>query len=138
MSNYFNIIIRPHPKDQDLHKEKFQLFKKSKIKLDLMNGRDTSDLILSSDFIISDGGSSIVEAIYLKKKVVIHNWQILVDKKDLESRFTENQRLDNIVALKLLRFTNLENISKIIKKINSTAYRNKINALHKNIFFKKK
>ena len=103
-----------------------------------MNGRDTSDLILSSDFIISDGGSSIVEAIYLKKKVVIHNWQILVDKKDLESRFTENQRLDNIVALKLLRFTNLENISKSLKKINSTAYRKKINVLHKNIFFQKK
>ena len=75
ISNYFNLIVRPHPKDRDLLLYKYKYFKNSKLKLDLKDGRDTAGLMLISDLIISDGGSSVVEAVYLKKKILIHCWQ---------------------------------------------------------------
>ena len=62
------MIVRPHPKDKDLNKEKYELFRKSKLKLDLNDERNTSELISASDLIITDGGSTILESIYLKKK----------------------------------------------------------------------
>ena len=67
LSYYFNLIVRPHPKDKDLNKEKYELFRKSKLKLDLNDERNTSELISASDLIITDGGSTILESIYLKK-----------------------------------------------------------------------
>ena len=118
LSKKYNVIIRPHPKDQDLHKEKFKLFKKSKIKLDLKNGRDTSHLILSSDLVISDGGSTIVEAIYLGRKILFHNWMKFENKKNLEKRFTEKERLDKIFSKRIDLVDNLDDFKKIDDLLN--------------------
>jgi len=135
LSNLFNVIVRPHPKDQDLHREKFQIFKKSKLKLDLKNGRNTSDLMLSSDLIISDGGSSIIEAVYLKKKIMIHNWLNLVNPESLEKRFTESSRLDKIISRKLFNLSNLEKLNKIKKSSLGKSYQKKIDRLNKKFIY---
>ncbi len=137
LSKHYNVIIRPHPKDQDLHKEKFNIFKKSNLKLDLKDGRDTADLILTSNLIISDGGSSVVEAVYLGKKVIIHNWQRSVNTNLLENRFKESFRLDKIFGGKLLNLDSLSDLKNINNVILGKDYKKKIIKLNKKFFFTK-
>ena len=48
----YNIVLRPHPKYKDLNRPNYNLIKKSKLKLDLLDGRNTADLIKISDYII--------------------------------------------------------------------------------------
>jgi CDP-glycerol glycerophosphotransferase (TagB/SpsB family) len=116
LSSNFNLIVRPHPKEQDLNKEKFSLFKRSKLKLDLKDGRNTGELISASDLIITDGGSTILEAIYLKKKLLIHNWQDKEDTKCLHQRLIDKNRLDVLIRKNLPSKKSLNNIN-YIKKI---------------------
>jgi hypothetical protein len=138
ISQKFNLVIRPHPKEQDQNTKKLKIFKNSKLTIDLKNGRDTSGLIIASDFIICDGGSSILDAIYLKKKVVIHHWTNKVNQNLLEQRFTDKNRIDNIIISKILKFSNLSSIINSFESIDNKTYQKKINMLHKNLFFKNK
>ena len=131
----YNIVLRPHPKYKDLNRPNYNLIKKSKLKLDLLDGRNTADLIKISDYIITDGGSTVLETIYLKKKIFIHNWKKNVNNEKLERRLIDKMRLDNILASKLIKFENLSNFSKILKNTNELNYTNKIRILSEKIFF---
>lgn len=134
----YNIVVRLHPKDKDANKIKYNLFKKSKLKLDLQDGRDTSELINTSDYIITDGGSTVLETIYLKKKILIHNWKKFIDNKKLENRLTDKMRLDNILASKLINFENFKNLPDYLKKANNRNYSKKIVNFRNQIFFQSK
>ena len=135
-SNY-NVVVRPHPKDKDNSQIKYNLFKKSNLNLDLVDGRDTSDLINVADYIITDGGSTVLETIYLRKKILIHNWKVQIDQEKLENRLTDEMRLDNILASKLIKFKNFDNILNLMRKADNHKYLKKINFLADQIFFKK-
>jgi len=111
ISLHFNLIVRPHPKEKDLNKDKFNLLKRSKLKLDLHDGRDTSQLISAADLIITDGGSSLLESIYLKKRTLIHNWQNKVDLKTIEDRLKNKSRLDVIIIKGMPKKENLNDIN---------------------------
>ena len=65
----YNIILRPHPKLQLSSPEHFGLLKSSGIKIDVKSGRNIQYLFLISDLTVVDYGSSVLEAIYLKKKL---------------------------------------------------------------------
>ena len=46
LSKKYNVIIRPHPKDQDLHKEKFKLFKnQNKVRFEKWKRYFTSNIV---------------------------------------------------------------------------------------------
>ena len=64
----FNLILRPHPKLQYTKPKYFEIFQKSGLKLDLDMSRSIQDIFLTSDLVLADYGSSILEALYLKKK----------------------------------------------------------------------
>ena len=64
LSNEFNLILRPHPKLQDINKEFFQIIKKSGLKLDLKTHRNIFDLLSESDLILADYGNTVLESIY--------------------------------------------------------------------------
>ena len=134
LSSHFNLIVRPHPKDKDLNKEKYDLFKKSKLKLDLNNGRNTSELISASDLIITDGGSTLLESIYLKKKLLIHSWQNKEDFKYLDKRLTDKNRLDVIIRSDVPSKENLNDINYIKKVLNNKLLSEKIKKIRSKYF----
>ena len=137
LESKYNVVVRPHPKDKDNSQIKYNLFKKSNLNLDLVDGRDTSDLINVADYIITDGGSTVLETIYLRKKILIHNWKVQIDQEKLENRLTDEMRLDNILASKLIKFKNFDNILNLMRKADNHKYLKKINFLADQIFFKK-
>lgn len=134
LSAYYNLIVRPHPKDKDLNKQKYKLFRKSKLKLDLYDGRNTSELISASDLIISDGGSTLLESIYLKKKLIIHNWQKNENLEHLDKRLTDKNRLDIIIRANLPGKENLNDINYIKKVLNDKSLIKKIKKLRSKYF----
>jgi hypothetical protein len=137
ISLHFNLIVRPHPKEKDLNKDKFNLLKRSKLKLDLHDGRDTSQLISAADLIITDGGSSLLESIYLKKRTLIHNWQNKVDLKTIEDRLKNKSRLDVIIIKGMPKKENLNDINYIKKALNDKLLINKIKKLRAKYFIVK-
>ena len=68
LSNEYNLILRPHPKLQDINYEFYQMIKKSGLKLDLVIHRNIFDLLSESDLILADYGNIVLEFIYLRKK----------------------------------------------------------------------
>ena len=83
----YNLILRPHPKLQFTNPKFFLMFKNSGLNVDLKMNRSIYDLFLISDLIMVDYGSSVLEALYLKKKILVYEWlnekkfKILFDKK---------------------------------------------------------
>ena len=138
LSYYFNLIVRPHPKDKDLNKEKYELFRKSKLKLDLNDERNTSELISASDLIITDGGSTILESIYLKKKLLIHNWQDKEKFHHLNKRLEDKNRLDVIIKTNVPSQDNLNDINYIKKVLNNKSLFKKIKKLRSKYFVENK
>ena len=134
ISNYFNLIVRPHPKDRDFSHYKHKSFKNSKLKLDLKDGRDTCGLMLISDLIITDGGSSIVEAIYLKKKLLFHSWKNKMNFRDLDNRLKDLNRIDNIISKKVPSLENLSKIEEIKNIIKDQKLQKKIEKLRNKYF----
>ena len=63
----YNLIIRPHPKLETTNINNFNLIKKSGLNIDLNPVRKIQNIFLISDLILTDFGSSLLEAIYLKK-----------------------------------------------------------------------
>lgn len=134
LSLYYNLIVRPHPKDKDLNREKYDLFKKSKLKLDLYDGRNTSELISASDLIITDGGSTLLESIYLKKKLLIHNWQNKESANYLDKRLIDKNRLDVIIRSDVPSKENLSDINFIKKVLNDNSLFKKIKRIRSKYF----
>ena len=131
------MIVRPHPKDKDLNKEKYELFRKSKLKLDLNDERNTSELISASDLIITDGGSTILESIYLKK-LLIHNWQNKEKFHHLNKRLEDKNRLDVIIKTNVPSQDNLNDINYIKKVLNNKSLFKKIKKLRSKYFVENK
>ena len=70
----YNLILRPHPKLQFTNPKFFLMFKNSGLNVDLKMNRSIYDLFLISDLIMVDYGSSVLEALYLKKKILVYEW----------------------------------------------------------------
>ena len=100
----------------------------------MKDGRDTGGLLLMSDLIISDGGSSVIEAIYLKKKVLFHHWLNKMNLCDLEERLKDINRIDNIICKKIPSLKKLNNVNKIENFIKDNSILKRINKLRNRYF----
>ena len=91
-----------------------------------------------SDLIIADFGSSVLEAIYLNKKILIYNWQ---NEEVLRSKFVKMNSLDGLIRNRLIS-TNSINQIKIMEYINNLIlndkYQKNINVLNEDLFGDKK
>ena len=136
LSKNFNIILRPHPKLQFTKPDYFSLIKNSKLKLDLKQDRKIKDMFLISDLILVDYGSSVLEAIYLKKKFMVYEWpqekkfKVLFDKQNCLDYLVRNKVSESIINLKK-KDNFLESINLLI---NDSKYQTKINHLNDQYF----
>ena len=95
LNKKYNLILRPHPKLQYTKPEYYKIFEKSGLKLDLKMNRRIHDLFLISDLVIVDYGSSVLEALYLKKKILVYEWpsekrfKVLFDKENCLDYITD-------------------------------------------------
>ena len=93
----FNLILRPHPKLQLVKPKYFEILRNSGIKLDLDPKRRIEDLIRLSDLVIVDYGSSVLEGIYLNKRIAFYEW---AHEKDFEILYDKENCLDYIIRKK--------------------------------------
>ncbi len=93
----FNLILRPHPKLLLVKPKYFEILRNSGIKLDLDPKRRIEDLIRVSDLVIVDYGSSVLEGIYLNKRIAFYEWP---HKKDFEIFHDKENCLDYIIREK--------------------------------------
>ena len=93
----FNLILRPHPKLQLVKPKYFEILKNSEIKLDLDPKRRIEDLIRLSDLVIVDYGSSVLEGIYLNKRIAFYEWP---HEKDFKIIYDKENCLDYIIRKK--------------------------------------
>ncbi len=133
----FNVIMRPHPKLKFSNPHYFKLIENSGIKLDLRLNRKIEDLYLSSDLVIGDYGSSVLEAIYLKRRIMIYKWpkeenfKILFDKKNCLDQIVKDELMVKGTKTNL---TNKEKIDFIFNIITSSEYQKKINNIKLELF----
>ena len=134
----YNLILRPHPKLRYTKPEFFKLFKDSNLKLDLDPFRKLQYLFNLADLVIADFGSSVLEAIYLKKKILIYNWQ---DEENQRYKYDKMNCLDGLVRNKLVNTKDIDE-EKIIDHledfISDESYQNKIVDVNLSIFGDKK
>lgn len=133
-SKDYNLVLRPHPKLQDINNDFYQVIKKSELKLDIKSNRNIFNLISKSDLILADYGNIVLESIYLKKKVIIYEWpneenfRILNDKENC---------LDFIVRKKLKIINSFDSKEALLKTLNLTLsekYQNTIYNISENLF----
>lgn len=105
----FNLILRPHPKLQYTKPKYFEIFKKSGLKLDVNMSRSIQDIFLISDIVLVDYGSSVLEALYLKKKILVYEWPY---EKNFNVIFDKANCLDFIFREKMSTCKIKENIDK--------------------------
>ena len=138
LNKNFNLILRPHPKLKFTSPRYFKLLEESGLKLDLNPFRELKYLFKISDLIIADFGSSVLEAIYLNKKILIYNWQ---NEEVLRSKFDKMNSLDGLIRNRLIS-TNSINQIKIMEYINNLIlndkYQKNINVLNEDLFGDKK
>ncbi len=133
----YNLILRPHPKLQYTSSKYFQMLKKSGLKLDLKMNRSIYDLFLISDLLLVDYGSSVLEALYLKKKFLVYEWP---DEKKFKILFDKENCLDFIIREKISESkisTNIqkEQICDFVHQIeNDKEFQLKINELSEDLF----
>ena len=134
----YNLIFRPHPKLKYTSPDFFKLFKDSKLKLDLNPFRKLQYLFNLADLVIADFGSSVLESIYLNKKILIYNWQ---DEENQRYKYDKMNSLDGLIRNKLVN-TNDFNEEKIIDHIKDLildkSYQNKIADVNLSLFGDKK
>jgi hypothetical protein len=134
LSKEFNIILRPHPKLQDININYFNIIKKSGLNLDLKNHRNIFHLLKESDLILADYGNIVMESIYLKKKLVIYKWS---KEKKFNLLNDKSNCLDFIIRkeLKILDQINLKDACSILHNLlNDEKYERKINILSEKLF----
>lgn len=138
LSNEYNLILRPHPKLQDINYEFYQMIKKSGLKLDLVIHRNIFDLLSESDLILADYGNIVLESIYLRKKIIIYEWpnekkfRILNDKKNCLD-FSVRKNLEIIDFSEPKKY-----LSKIHNLIANDTYQNSIVKYSEELFNEKK
>ena len=133
----YNLILRPHPKLQFTRPKYYQMIKNSGLKVDLKMNRTIHDLFLISDLILVDYGSSVLEALYLKKKIIVYEWS---NEKKFKILFDKENCLDFIIREKISESKILPNIQKeqtcdFVNRIeNDEKYQSKINELSEDLF----
>ena len=133
----YNLILRPHPKLQFTNPKFFLMFKNSGLNVDLKMNRSIYDLFLISDLIMVDYGSSVLEALYLKKKILVYEW---LNEKKFKMLFDKKNCLDFIIREKIPESKFLANIQKdktydFVSRIeNDDEYQLKINKLSDELF----
>ncbi len=133
----YNLILRPHPKLQFTRPKYYQMIKNSGLKVDLKMNRTIHDLFLISDLILVDYGSSVLEALYLKKKIIVYEWS---NEKKFKILFDKENCLDFIIREKISESKILLNIQKeqtcdFVNRIeNDEKYQSKINELSEDLF----
>ena len=98
LSKVYNIILRPHPKLQLSSPYYFNLIKNSGIKIDLKSDRNIEDLFTISSIVFVDYGSSVLEAIYIKKKIIFYKWE---REKKFKTIYDKENCLDYLVKNKI-------------------------------------
>lgn len=137
LSNEYNVVLRPHPKLQDINNEFYQMIKESDLKLDLEIDRNIFDLLKESDLILADYGNIVLESIYLRKKIIIYEWP---DEKKFRIMNDKKNCLDFIVRknLETINFSESKKyISKIHNLIANETYQNSIIRYSEELFNEK-
>ena len=99
--------------------------------------RSIHDLFSISDLIIVDYGSSVLEALYLKKKILVYEWS---NEKKFKILFDKKNCLDFIIREKIPESKFLASIQKdktydFVSRIeNDNEYQLKINKLSDELF----
>jgi len=126
----YNLILRPHPKLEYFNQKAFEILKSKKLKLDLNHTRKIIDLFEFANLLICDFGSSVVESIYLKKKVIIYSWK---NEENFKLLNDASNWSDNLIREKLYKI-NPKNTSsqktaeqEIFNIISNNIYQKKIN-----------
>ncbi len=126
----YNLILRPHPKLEYFNQKAFEILKSKKLKLDLNHTRKIIDLFEFANLLICDFGSSVVESIYLKKKVIIYSWK---NEENFKLLNDASNWSDDLIREKLYKI-NPKNTSshktaeqEIFNIISNDIYQKKIN-----------
>ena len=125
ISQNFNLLLRPHPKLEYFNKDLYHQIINSKLTLDLDHSRRTKDLFDFADLVICDYGSSLLESIYLKKKIIIYEWK---NEKLFKKLYDKDNCLDYLIRKKLLKIFNgpennfINENKKLIKILEDLSY----------------
>ena len=133
----YNLIIRPHPKLETTNINNFNLIKKSGLNIDLNPVRKIQNIFLISDLILTDFGSSLLEAIYLKKKLLIFKWpnEISLIKKYNKFNNLDYLKRKELSSINIFENYNVENfLTHISELIIDKEYQKKIEDINKELF----
>ena len=137
LNNDHNLLLRPHPKLEYYSRHHFNFLKGENLKLDLNHSRKIIELFKFADLVICDFGSSVVESIYLKKKILIYEWR---NEEKFKLLFDKKNCLDNLIREEFskININSLSNFKKIksdiTKLIESNTYQQKINSTQSKLF----
>ncbi|MDC0525072.1 CDP-glycerol glycerophosphotransferase family protein [Pelagibacteraceae bacterium] len=134
LNEYYNIIIRPHPKSLMIMPGIENKLKKLNYFVDKDPDRKIGEIFKISDFIISDFGGTIFSAIYLNKPILVLN---LKANSEFTNNLKENLSLDQIIRKQLISLPPViseTQIKKIPKKIMSQQYKKIITRLKEKYF----
>jgi hypothetical protein len=73
LSAKYNIVIRPHPKSLAIDSKIMKKLNQAGLIVDSRSDRDLCVLYQASDLVLADYGSSVLSAIYMKKKLLLLN-----------------------------------------------------------------
>lgn len=138
--NKYQLIFRPHPKIYYSHPDIIKLLKKEKIVLDNDETRSYGNLLKGSSIVVTDYGSSVLDAIYLDKKILNITWPNDKTIKKLLKREECNDHLAKNYLFKI-NFTKSLNPKFQKNKIDyfkGKKYKNRVNKLKLKLFGKKK
>ena len=137
----YHIVFRPHPKINYTHPNHISFLNEEKdISVDKNDTRSIGNLLKGSSLVVTDYGSSVLDAIYLKKKVLNVTWpndKIMI--KNLQRRDCNDYFAKKFLVKIYFKKNFIPSISKRkIKYLNSKEYTKKINNLKTKLFGQKK
>ena len=137
LSGEYNLLLRPHPKLEYYSKDHLDLLESENLKIDKNHSRKIIDLFEFADLAICDYGSSVVESIYLKKKLLIYEWG---NEQKFKLVFDKKNCLDNLIREEFskININSLTDHKKIrlaiTELIESEEYQLKINSKQSELF----
>ena len=121
LNNYYNVVLKPHPKTLSTNKKFLDQLKKLNYVLDENFDKKIMECILSADLILADYGSIPFDTIFLKKKLVLLN---LRKNTLFEKDLIYNESLDILLRNDVQNLNIDLSETEILKKINIKMIKN--------------
>ena len=117
LKEFYNVIVRPHPKSLSRNESTIKNLKKYKYTIDNNYNRNISKLIQCSDIVIVDYGAIIFEGLYLNKNIILLD---MINNSKYVKELTNNNSLEIKIRNDLIFLQQNVNRNEILNKIKSS------------------